>query len=1248
MPGILRYPFLGILIVLLNHSATAQTLFDPGNVAVLGYVNDLGSCGYGPESDEISFVFFQDLTNTTNFYLTDNGWEAGNPGFWGDSEGTLRIFRTGGTIPAGTVITLQCRNVGPVWDYRIISPDNNWAISNINTPGGQFNLESGGDQFYFLQDGDWDNQGGGMDMATFDGTILYGFNTEPSWSADGSTNQSNLHPDVLPCNHNEGASKDFYKYTLDFSMASQFEWFKRIHDPTYWTSYLDCASYLSSFPIYGNGFSINIHPQDVGAWCFVCDVCSGTVNNVIFNLPPGIYDIVYTDGTDTFELLHVQHLAFGQHLIIDTTTFTVISIVETNGCPIPGPWTSATYNAPHHNPGTHYEFSICPDYGLVQLAPLLGPHDPGGVWYPPLDPIFGLYYSSFWGPGTYHYVFANGSGPGGGCPPDTASVTVHWIDTSGITIEFGCDINGTPTDITDDRTTITLNFQGVGLGPTYTVTPLYYGVPTGTVTPIQGITGVPTTFTLGPGSATTTNWTLLVADEWGFFCEYKFPVIPPGWCSDPCDHEMTAFLSGDEATCPNSCPDNPATIFIDVEGGNLNVTGGDVTDYSMDFSISSVGYPTWNFTDSEIQYIDQIEICISNVPAPVYDEVSGSLILPMFLTGHEVVFTLINLYDFYGCTANVNAQHYLTIYPLPTITTTNLKFCNDVAFDVDLTEYDLFISPFLDVSWYDGNPLQGGDELNAAGTDLHNVVQLWALVSDDYCENSIQVPFMILPLPQLDSVPPQQICQGGSIALQSISLNDLGNSMATYTYHSGLPPDTSNMLDPLFFIPADSTTIYVHATAGMCHDTLPIEIDVQDYPVFTLLATPCDLLLNTYSVVFTTTADSIHSSVGTVVNNPTGQDQVTGIPENVNIIIELLNSTSLCKDTVSITAPNCNCPSIAQPSAAQPSYTICEGDAIPVFSVTVDPGMVANWYDVPSGGVPILTNSLTYQPANSVSANYYAESLDPASNCYSIRTEIPFVVNPVADLQALADQVLCETETINFNTFIPSVLNGVNGTGGWFNLLTNQSVTGTIQPQNGDSWYYLFSSNPGNCPSTDTVSAVVNPIPTIDLFAINCDENTLTFELLFTTEAEDIAVSGGTLGHTVGTDSFSLGNIPFDTDIQFVLQNISTGCSNSFTQLAPDCSCPALLQQTDDEVCSNSGSVDLSTFEGFGVSGNWQLVSSPGGGNPATLAGKILQIQNKDAGLYTLRFIRSVILTDCVDTAFFNLTLHTSPFADAG
>ncbi|MEP6645446.1 MAG: gliding motility-associated C-terminal domain-containing protein [Saprospiraceae bacterium] len=1236
MPKFYSWIFLFILTFLWSASS-AQTVLGAGDIIVLGVITDQTGCGK-PQSDEISFACFKDITTSTTLDLTDNGWEVANPGFWGDSEGTLEFTRTGATIPRGTVITFKAQLNGAVWTYSFVSPDNGWMVQNINIPGGSFNLEPGGDQFFFMQGGTWNNQGGGINKSIYNGTVIYGFSTLSTWAADGTTHQSNLYPDLDPCFFMQSNGADFYKYTNPFAIANQLKWWDRVQDPANWNSFADCIGYSALAPNYPGGFTIPIGDLNIGITCFNCNGCAPFDAAIIFHLPPGTFDVTYTDGTNTITLFGISDMHFVSVTISDTTTYTITMVMVVNGCPVPGPFpNTATINVPHNNPGLHHTLYICPTYGIIALSPFLGPHDAGGTWTPPLDPLNGIYYSSFWGPGTYFYVFKHM-----GCPPDTASITIYWIDPSQTTYEIGCDQNGTPQDITDDRMTVTINFTAPGFGPDYTASVTYLGVPTGSVTPGTGLTGVSTTFTLDPGTATKNNLALVVQDLSGFTCAFKFPLTPPGFCSDPCDHNMTAAISGDEDTCPNSCPDDPATVFIDISGG--------FPDYTMDFSVTANGFPTWTFTGVPIDVNTEITICVDSIPAAVYDEASHSLIIPATLTGHDAVITLLNVYDSYGCTAILdNAEQFLTIHTLPQLVAPHLSFCKGIANNVDLTDFDFSVSPNYDVLWSDGDPLNGGDILNSpSGANLLNVVSLWALVSDDYCQNSKQIPLTILPQPKLDTVLPLQICKGDIVALQNIPLHDLGNSMAVYTFHSALPPDTTNKLNPLIYIPGDTTTVYVLATAGMCYDTIPIMIDVQDFPDFTLQGTPCNLLLHTYTIVFTSSADSIHVNAGVIVNSVAGQDSIKNIPENVNVSIEVLNASSLCKDTFLIVAPNCNCPLINPPIAGQASYSICEGNAIPFLSVTIDPGMVSNWYDVPSGGVPLLQNSLTFQPVSAVSAIYYAEAVDPLSNCYSIRTQIPFDVNPVASLQQVADQIMCEPGTIDFNTLVPAVLNGVGGSGQWFDLITHLPVSGIVQPQDGDAWYYLFTSAPGNCLSSDTIQATVNPLPSVNLYNIDCIDASLTYEISFTTDADGIITSTGTLTNINGTDTFLLTNIPYDTDIQFDLQNSVTGCVNTINQAAPNCSCPALLLNSSLEVCSDQGNVDLSAYEGLGVAGSWQMVSVPAGVNPATLNGSQFQGQNKDGGSYVLRFIRSVILAACVDTAIFQLELHEVPFVDAG
>ena len=1234
-----RLSRLFIIFFFSSEILSAQTVLHPGDIVVLSMVSNMGLCGLPAQSDVFSFVCFEDIENGTIIDITDNGWETQFANFWGDGEGTLSMSRTGGTITRGTVITVEGRLVAGNWTYRTLSPDNQWAIADVNIPGGGFNIDDGGDQLYFMQGGTWDNNGGGTNRATYDGTIIFAANNHTTWAADGTVNNTNLHPDVLPCyfsvpSGGSGAT-DFMEYAGPVDEADHFGWLDRIGSPQYWNIYQNCTDLLNGPPSW-LGATIPIEDNMALRCPFACLACPPIDYTMYLYLPDGTFNVEITNGIDTFTVTNAQNFEPVIVNVTDTVSYWIVSVEEVGGCKVYSHfYAQADINAPYNNAGVHTELYICPTFGAyVLFNHLQGNPETGGTWLPALaNTIFGQQYYSTWGPGTYTYYFSHGHD----CPPDSASVTVHFIDVDETTIDIGCSQNGTPNNIFDDQTVITLNVNGDHFGAGYTIS-----VSSGTITPSTGVTGVPNDFTLGSGSALGPDVTITIQGTTAPYCSFQFPITASGYCSDPCDPEMTASVFGPEDICIKNCPLNPASLFVEVTGGT--------EPYTMDFQLTSPGYPAWTFTSNGIEAFQEIQVCIDSVAAPVYNPNTGSLTLPIFLGGSDITFTLLNVADNYGCAGILDESDlFINIHALPVITTTTIILCRDEALHVNLHEYDNLISPFYDVTWYDGNPFGAGEAIaTPTSANLVNVVQLWAHIADDYCENAIRVPFTILPQPHLDSIPPISICQGSSIILDSIDINDVGLSMATYTFHAGLPPDTSNILDPLFYIPADSTTIYVLATAGMCFDTVPIQIFVEDYPDFTLQAQPCDLIQGTYSVLFISSADSIHASAGVVTNNPSGQDAVTGIPNNTNITIELLNTTGLCKDTFLIIAPNCNCPLINSPIPSAPSYQQCENIMLPVLSVTIDPGLQANWYTVPSGGTAFLQNSLTFQPVVAADAIYYIEAFDPSSACYSIRTPITLEVFPLAVLQNVADPVICDQETINLSLLVPSVLNAIPGNGSWFDLSTHQPASGIQQPQNGDAWYYLFTTTAGSCESSDTIAVTVNPLPAIDVYNILCDDVAFTYEISFTTDADVVLNSIGILVQIPGTDSFSIQSIPYNTDVQINLQYLATGCTASILQVAPNCSCPALLQATSFQVCSDQGNIDLSTFEGPGVTGIWQMVTTPPGVNPATISGTTFQGVNKDPGTYTLRFIRSVILADCVDTASFQLQLARSPLANAG
>ncbi len=260
-----------ITLILLSFSCPliliGQTVFEPGDVAILGInANNQAVCGGSNGEDYISLVCFKDLTNGTTIDLTDNGWQRLYAGFWGTTEGVIRITRTGGTVPAGTVITFAINNN----NVTGLSPDNNWSSVSLNGTFNYMNINSSGDQIFVMQGGNWSTAG--THLGSYDGTILFGFSTSGGWSTytglDLGTGNSTTYPGMVCLNMAPTSNSDWSKYTGDISPTTQRLWLDRVNELSNWSGFGNCGAYNIGTPVYQSGYSIGILPGgfEEGYW----------------------------------------------------------------------------------------------------------------------------------------------------------------------------------------------------------------------------------------------------------------------------------------------------------------------------------------------------------------------------------------------------------------------------------------------------------------------------------------------------------------------------------------------------------------------------------------------------------------------------------------------------------------------------------------------------------------------------------------------------------------------------------------------------------------------------------------------------------------------------------------------------------------------------------------------------------------------------------------------------------------------
>lgn len=212
------------------------------------------------------------------------------------------------------------------------------------------------------------------------------------------------------------------------------------------------------------------------------------------------------------------------------------------------------------------------------------------------------------------------------------------------------------------------------------------------------------------------------------------------------------------------------------------------------------------------------------------------------------------------------------------------------------------------------------------------------------------------------------------------------------------------------------TLVYTLNADAACPSSETQTFSVISNPTAENLTTDCAPDLLTYLVEFSTTATQVNATGGNVINIGGNAWQITDVPANTDIDITLGTvGAAFCETTVSVTAPDCECPDLDAPMAEFNPVEVCEDDAEATLRTEVAAGYTVNWYDAPTGGNLLAANVLNFIPG--VSGTYYAETFDPITQCTSeTRTPIVFTVfeKPIIDVQAVECNESNATYSVEF------------------------------------------------------------------------------------------------------------------------------------------------------------------------------------------------------------------------------------------
>jgi len=284
--------------------------------------------------------------------------------------------------------------------------------------------------------------------------------------------------------------------------------------------------------------------------------------------------------------------------------------------------------------------------------------------------------------------------------------------------------------------------------------------------------------------------------------------IIPDWYQDLADYPGSPIGSPDTYTTSST------TIYVATDNGqctsapipvNLVVTSGpSVTIDIIDTDVcEGVAFVFDAVTDPSIMDFTWEYPSTTGIP-PI--NVSGSTHQVLTPTMDFSGTYMVTVDDGAGCTAS--SSIVITVVPEPEANVTTLPICNPTSYD--LTQHDDDINATDDVSYFDGNPLNGDELFSPA--DLTGVTSIWAVTDNGTCTNQVEL--------MIDPVMPTGTIDGGGTLCPGFCTEDANDLMLDLS--GGNPPYMATIEINVSFINTQITlpNIFPNGTVSLCVDDI--------------------------------------------------------------------------------------------------------------------------------------------------------------------------------------------------------------------------------------------------------------------------------------------------------------------------------------------------------------------------------------------------------------------------------------------
>lgn len=473
--------------------------------------------------------------------------------------------------------------------------------------------------------------------------------------------------------------------------------------------------------------------------------------------------------------------------------------------------------------------------------------------------------------------------------------------------------------------------------------------------------------------------------------------------------------------------------------------------------------------------------------------ISGTETATSTVSGNVTTYTWTYTNDCNGMT--ITETQNVTGVPTPDISLDLLQttICLGESFDLStITVTDATGNP-ITITYETGGSLITDPNVSPTGNTVYTIIASNAAGCTDDAIFTINV----------DDPPFAGIAAGGQVCSQGgLSYNLFDYLSGSYT-PGGTWFDTdgsgANIDNPIMATFGSVTSgfytfTYTVFSTNSCPDAeVAVEIEVISELEFEIFSIQCEPGGATYSINVISNGNSIFSNPGDVTVIDANNVIINNIPEGQNAIVSAIDANAFCISDQFVSAPDCDCPTIESPISGG-DFIICEGDITPELSVTVEAGLMANWYPDQSSTTALIENSLVYTPTDSAPGtyNYYVEAEDTDGCVSLIRTLITLTINAKPDANDITYPV-CPDDTGNAIVDLQTINPLINTNASFLyvyypTLVDAEDETNALDNSytlSGSTSIFVIVTNSSNCKEIAEIMLELSPLPSFTLEVSN-------------------------------------------------------------------------------------------------------------------------------------------------------------------